>query len=522
MNWWHELARPDSLRLLKGTVAALACVLLVVEPRLLARLRPAAVPRVRTGGTILFGAVALVAFFQLFRFPDVGYLHSWEMYHYYVGAKYAPELGYERLYACTTIADAEAGIDVQGRLLRDLRDDTLIGAAAVVGDVPACKAHFTPERWSSFTTDLAAFRRLAGSRRTWERMQLDHGYNPSPVWTVLGREIAARIPPTPRALRALAFVDVGLIASGLLALAWGFGWRLAALSALYLGTQAPAGLEWTGGAFLRYDWWFLVVCAVALLRRGRPFLAGFALGWAGLLRVFPLLFWAGPLVMLARDLAARKGVSLARRRLLLGGLCAACTLLPAASVALGPRSFAQFFDHVTMHAQTPIDNHMSLRSLFSYVPQERRRADADRVVVGVPDAWTAARQERLRALEPWFVLASGALLALFVACVWRLRTPWLGVVLSLLPVIVLTDPSCYYFSMYVIAVALGRARRSLEVTTVGLAAIGQFVALRCASAEALYVALAAVYVVFSTILVVMFVRPPRGWGASGAPRPKTS
>lgn len=99
-------------------------------------------------------------------------------------------------------------------------------------------------------------------------------------------------PPTLGALRVIALIDVGLIVGALGALGWAFGWRAATLGAVFLGTQAPAGLAWTGGAFLRFDWLFLVVLAVALLRKGRAFGAGFALGWAGLLRVFPLLLTA--------------------------------------------------------------------------------------------------------------------------------------------------------------------------------------------------------------------------------------
>lgn len=104
--------------------------------RVLARVRRAAAARNHGGRPQVrryaLTALSLVVFFELFRLPGGAYLHCWEMYHYYVGAKYAPELGYTRLYRCSTVADAEAGIDVAHRWIRNLEDDTLLRASDVV------------------------------------------------------------------------------------------------------------------------------------------------------------------------------------------------------------------------------------------------------------------------------------------------------------------------------------------------------------------------------------------------------
>ena len=310
--------------------------------------------------------------------------------------------------------------------------------------------------------------------------------------------------------------DVALIAGALGVLFWAFGWRTAAVAAVFLGTQAPAELEWTGGALLRFDWLFLVVLALALMRKGRHFWGGLALGWAGLLRLFPLLFWAGPAVLMLRDLVCRRQVQGPHRRLLLGGLCAALVLLPAGAIASGPAAYFDFGQHITMHAQTPISNHMSLRTLFSYAPEARESIVDQRPVVGASDAWTTARLRRLEANRFWFLAAGGALLILFAWSVWRLPTTWIAVVLSLLPIVVLTDPSCYYFSIFMIAALLGRARRSLEVAAVGVASIGQLLVLQLPGTELPYVWLAGLYVVFATVMALMFARPP--WGPGGRAR----
>jgi hypothetical protein len=74
---------------------------------------------------------------------------------------------------------------------------------------------------------------------------------------------------------------------------WAFGWRIGALATVFWGCNAPANFYWTGGAFLRQDWFFLLVASLALARRRRFFLAGFALTWSALLRVFPMIFFGG-------------------------------------------------------------------------------------------------------------------------------------------------------------------------------------------------------------------------------------
>ena len=58
----------------------------------------------------LMMAVGIISFacywnFGFFHFRN--YIHVWDTYHYYVGSKYFPELSYDRLYECASVADAE-------------------------------------------------------------------------------------------------------------------------------------------------------------------------------------------------------------------------------------------------------------------------------------------------------------------------------------------------------------------------------------------------------------------------------
>ena len=70
-----------------------------------------------TAGTfsnIFDTSLAIIGLFSFYGWWNLGhyhfdhYVHIWEHYHYYVGAKYGPELRFARLYECTAAADMAA------------------------------------------------------------------------------------------------------------------------------------------------------------------------------------------------------------------------------------------------------------------------------------------------------------------------------------------------------------------------------------------------------------------------------
>src|SRR3984957_2120133 len=95
--------------------------------------------------------------------------HFSEFFHYYLGAKYFPEVGYEGLYDCTALADSEIADEdhVHARIngwVRDL-DDVLTDKtypAALAHCAGDLRPRFTPHRWDSFKGDIRELRRLSG------------------------------------------------------------------------------------------------------------------------------------------------------------------------------------------------------------------------------------------------------------------------------------------------------------------------------------------------------------------------
>src|SRR5690349_4107842 len=104
-----------------AAIALAACALLYLEARAIRR--PSRL--LGHGVATLLAVAAVTTYFQFFAIPASQYFHRWEMFHYFMGAKYAPELSYERLYVCTAVAEAELGrrAEVEARPIRDLRND---------------------------------------------------------------------------------------------------------------------------------------------------------------------------------------------------------------------------------------------------------------------------------------------------------------------------------------------------------------------------------------------------------------
>ncbi len=170
---------------IKAGLALGAAFLSVYEAALLARMPS---PRRWSKGIAL--ALAAMSIGAYFRFGDPGasrFYHGHELFHYYLGPKYGRELGYERIYKCVAVAQAESGQvnEVLARKMMDLTTDLLVPAKTALEHPEECRDRFTPERWESFKSDVLTFRR-SSNLAYWNGMQTDHGYNPPPVWTMMG------------------------------------------------------------------------------------------------------------------------------------------------------------------------------------------------------------------------------------------------------------------------------------------------------------------------------------------------
>jgi hypothetical protein len=433
---------------IKAGTAVAGAVLLGVHARRSARGRAPG----RTFDALLagLGVLAAACWWNLGRFNYPSFGHPSETYHYYVGAKYFPELGYTRLYRCTAVAEAELGrrAGVEARHARELGTNRIVPAAQLLREPELCKAPFSAERWQKFRGDIGFFRKqLRGL--VWRQTQLDHGYNATPVWGLVGGLLARTGPASERQILWLRLLDPLLLAAAGAAIAWAFGWRTLCVALLYWGTNYPAQYGWVGGAYLRQLELAALLVAICCLRRGRPGGAGALLMLAGLVRVYPALAFAGVALRAAWDAVGARRLALApaHRRFALGALASAALLVPLSGVAAGGLgAWRDFAENSRVLLGTPLRNHVGLRSLLSVHPAVSAYASLDPALEDPFAPWKEARRRVFAERRALFAAGVAGFLVLLAAAVRRAED-WSATVLALGLVPVALELTCYYWAL---------------------------------------------------------------------------
>lgn len=461
----------DSLVALKGAIAAAGALVLLWGAGLERRGRAAVFRSLRDSLLALFALLAAWGWFNFGRFHDGPFIHTWDAFHYYLGSKYFPEVGYSGLYEATVAFDLDEGreAEVRARRVRDLSTNRLEPGGAVVAKARARRSAFTSGRWEAFRTDAAFFRAQLGTAR-WAAVHSDHGYNATPVWGIAGALLASTGPATPSQLGLLAALDPIQLATAGAVGAWAFGWRAMAVAVIFWGTNYPARFWWTGGAFLRTDWLLLLVLGVSLLRKGRPGSAGAALATATLLRVFPGVVFLG--------LALRAGMRILRERrlrvereelrILAGAALAAAFLLPLSALVAGggrrldPAAFSAFIANSRKHLETPLTNNVGLVPLVAFDPATRGSVT---VRPGAFDPWGRWKASRMRFARERRVLAGLAASAILILAAFasRRREAWEGTLVGLALLPAITTLTSYYAAALVPLGFLWTSRRSSGV-----------------------------------------------------------
>ncbi len=458
-------------------------------------------------------ALGFLSYFGFFN-PNtryVNYYHRHEFFHYYLGSKYSEELGYSRIYECTAIAEIELGhrADIAKQELRDLGAKNLIRPIKdtyVFKDPAQCTDHFTADRWLAFKNDVKWFRSSARGDY-WNNMKKDHGYNPPPVWTVVGKAFTQLGPASDALFKWLAGIDVMFHIGILVLLRWAFGWRVTALASVFWGTNTAANFYWTGGAFLRHDWAFLFVASVCLAKKKHFALAGAAFIWAGLIRVFPLGAGFGWAVMIATYWLRHRKLHPSHKRFIGGVAIALAIIIPTTLSVTGVDAYKEFASHISLHKNTPLTNHMGLETMLVHSWDGRMRFTRDDSYDDAFEPWKQGRAERKAAWTPAVVLWWGALMAWIAWALHRSNHFWLGLPLSVPLVMSMTNLTCYYYVIFVPLAALARLRPAVGVALVLTAAGSQVLLKHFYWIDDRYAALSYLYFTMGLCAIYAFSRP---------------
>lgn len=409
--------------------------------------------RLRDALLIGLGVAGFAAWWNFLQFHYPRFFHESDAYHYVVGAKYFPELGYSRLYACAVLADERAGLGegLAKAHVRDLATNQVVEASQILSDPSQCTERFSDARWQAFQRDIAWFRNRHAPQQ-WRRVHLDHGYNATPAWTLLGWWLTNLDAPPEVAIARLVWLDPLLLLAMWACVAWAFGWRILCVAWISWGTIQTAAFAWTGGGILRQGWLATMVIGICLLRRQRPFGGGFLLAWAALLRVFPGLVLAGLGLQALLEIVRRRQLtlSLEHRRIALGALLAVAIALPSSAyIAGGVGVWRDFVQNSRTHLDTPLRNYLGLKTLLSYDHATRTVVSGDQ---RQPDRFAVWKQGRHSAFErrrPYYYALCLGFACLFVAAV-RDQPAWVAATLGIGWIPFSVELTGYYYSLLLI------------------------------------------------------------------------
>jgi len=467
--------------LIKALVAALGTLVLFWGFAVARAGRPETDQRARDVALAVLGVLAFVCWFNVGKFHFGTRIHYWDTYHYYVGGKYFPELGYTRLYECSALADIEDGLgaQVRARKMRDLATNTLHenqrraqDPRSALADPSLCRSRFSDARWESFKHDVGWFRAKMGEQR-WSESQMDHGFNATPGWALLGNLLANTGPATDRSVDLLVWVDTALLVA-MWGLVWrAFGWRILCAGLVFWGTNFTAAYGWTGGSFLRQDWLAFTVASICLLRMGWLPAAGFALTWAALIRIFPGVIVLGPGLAVLMEMLRRRRFFLSRdhMRFAAGCIAALLILVPVSSaVSGGFRAWPDFLARSVVYYGTHATNTIGFPAILAYEHSTRAGATWDEALEEPGSVWKERREQVFGERRWIWMLATAAFVALVARAVAR-EEHWVAAVLGVALIPVASKIPNYYYSMLLVFVFLMPRRSWIGFSLCGLAAL---------------------------------------------------
>lgn len=431
-----------------GIVAAILYLML--------RTRPAPFLRGLIAAALLAGTLLSVVNYNSTQWRNGYYINAYEFFHYYLGAKYAKELGYTHIYAASALAQQEMNTPNRPTHIRDLRLEHSRPVSMVLAENPDLKDRFSEARWAAFKEDTAFFRGRFKSGKLWQRMHSDKGYNAGPVWTMVGG-LLTNLAPTSEVIRIqlIALLDPALLLLTLLVVAWVYNPVAAMLMAMLLGAHYVGTAPSLHAAFLRYDWLAALILAACCLKRRWFVGAGILVGYAACVRVFPLIFAFGLGAIGIWTLLAERKVDRGVLRFMIALGMTGLVLSSAAIIYTGGFGYTrEFITKITGHN----DDLGTWRVGFKYLFLMKHG--------GAPFWDVPYTQVIEKHLALYRGIQIGSLLVALLAA-WR-KPPDEALMLGMVPIFFLVAPTYYYYVMLLLPMLYFAAEPHRSLRMVGV------------------------------------------------------
>jgi len=406
---------------------------------------------------LCFAATTNYARYGWYVFRDR--IDNYDIIHYYLGPKYFEELGYFDLYPAAILADLEAdearaerkGLDLSPDKPRYLavprhlhppltyQAQTAEGYAILpyeesIAHGERVKERFTPERWEQFRHDFVWLQRSntrAMPTKYWQQMINDHGFNGTPGWTGYATPLVKLVPV--ESVKLLGYVDVLLLLAAVGFGWWAFGGWSAGFLFLFILTTYSTRWPTISWAIMRYDYAVALIIATAMVKKGRPLLAGVFSGHAAAMRIFPATWLFGPGIQGAWQLVRHRSISRFAVLFFVGVVGWIALLQVNFAAQHGGEHILTHWHGMSEHMQP--ENLSSRRLGLAIALAYRGEYD---------EPWSFKRIDRVENQEP---VRKGVALVILVALGWALRRadPTESFALGFVAFFALATASYYYF-----------------------------------------------------------------------------
>jgi len=453
-------------------------------------------------GLLVCGVVGVASWWTTAERP--ARVHTWDLFHYYLGAKYFPELRYTGLYRCT-LESLNTSLSPLLNAINDVRDletNELKSAEQILRRGNSCLDQFTPERWADFSQDAHWFLEKLGPPAV--DLFRDHGFNASPLWIRIARLIIPAGPVSDEVLTRLTRIDFYLLVA-----TWSLFFlimpvRVSAVCGIFWGLNPLGTFEWTGGAFLRQDYFVLFMLSFLAARVGKISLAGMFLGVSSVLRIFPICAAVGNLL----STVSKKS----EQRTTLRFLVPLCLSLAFAVLLIGLLDgfgvWLEFYSNLTKHVSTRAGNLVGLQHVADNLVQCRLFGFGGEAGCFPPEHSSAGAFNNVA-----FYISAVVCVAFLV---WLTRISSrvnqgeiMALSLCLLPLA--TNAACYYYEVFAL---VGVVTASFPLVGVGLLLLCELLQLLSLSGGVpnKFYLVASILVVQFVVIVPMlccYWKPPR-------------
>lgn len=407
-------------------------------------------PGLRSGFLAVLASACTIGWFNYYQFDQkvlTGINDYTDTAYYYTNSKYLHELSYYGLYAGALTCDKERGAPRTRdlRQARDLRDYEVRPIADILTHGAELKTTFPPDRWSAFCHDIDYFLDRLPKKDLASNFFVDHGYNPPPTWTVPGGLLAELAPV--EQLKWICEVDTVLVITMFACLWWAFGFETMLWAMLFFVTTFSGRWPILGMALLRFDWVVMLVISMCLQRKQQSGLAGAALAYAALNRIFPAVFFGGWLANAFFDTVRERRVPQRHLRFAAGAAVMSVVLIGLALVRYGPDTFAASAQNLKMHNESYSSHRVGLGDLLVFQGETTRDQINANGGIHAKELKVQSMQWGLRSAA----LAACAFIALYA---WRTRREdWELLPLLALPFYCATNPQINYWNLRLVLFA---------------------------------------------------------------------